>query len=73
MPSIDPHGRPMGFALAARVIVTPVQTWWHLPAADQGHLRDHVMRGTKGTGHDPPRAGPREAGDAVDACGRKGF
>jgi hypothetical protein len=45
----------------------------HLTAADQSHIGDRLVRGVKRTGRDHRRTVAREASDAVEACGLKGF
>jgi hypothetical protein len=45
----------------------------NMPATDQPHIRDGVMRGTTRAGRDQRRAGTGAAGDAVDAGGLDGF
>jgi hypothetical protein len=45
----------------------------HLAAADQPHCRGPGIGGTTRPDHDPCRAVPREAGDAVEGHGVNGF
>ena len=40
-----------------------------MPAPDQLHIQDHVVRGGKGTGHDAGGAVAGAAGDAIDEYG----
>jgi hypothetical protein len=44
-----------------------------VPAADQAHVRDRIMRGTERVGLDQRCAGTREASDAVEARSLEGF
>src|SRR5215813_8643821 len=45
----------------------------HVGSADQPHIRDRMMESAKRTGRHQGGAVAREAGDAMDACGLKGF
>jgi hypothetical protein len=60
---------------AAHAVVRPrhLPRRRHLAAADRAHIGDRLGRGAERVGRHQRWAVARQAGDAVDACGRMGF